>query len=179
MKNSNEGFTLIELMIVGGILLVIVSISFMAYQQGVRKQYGLSQQARNLANALQLARMQALDNKTAIKIDPPPGGVQSIDQLGTWYTKIRFRAPNHGVKEGDYVAVAGLVLEASTSTTETPTTGAYYVSSVTSNTFDCIYYHSDTFKATTDTVARNLTRSAQLIIMKKSYVDTLPKSTCA
>lgn len=178
MKKSNEGFTLAELMIVSTILAVIVAISFMAYQQGSKRMYGLSQQTRSLTTALLLARMQALDNQTALKVT----NATSIDKTGNWYTKLRLTALNHGVKQGDYVAVSGLLLDTSLSTatpvsTETPTVGAFYVSSADVSTFDCVYYHSDAFKATTDTVARNLTRASQLIMVKKSYVDTLPTST--
>ncbi|MBI5251600.1 MAG: prepilin-type N-terminal cleavage/methylation domain-containing protein [Desulfomonile tiedjei] len=173
MKNSNEGFTLVELMIVGTIMAVIVSISFMAYQQGVKRQYGLSQQSRTIANALMLARMQALENKMAIKVT----GARSIDLVGKWYTKVQLTAANHGVKRDDYVAISGLtLLDTSTGSTETPSTGAYYVSGVTGGTFDCVYYHSDSVKETTGTVARNLTRAAQLIIQKKSFVKTLSQA---
>lgn len=185
MKKSEDGFTLVELMIVGGIMLVIVSISFLAYQQGVRREYGLSQQARSLNTALQLARVQALDNKTAIVLT----NAQSMAPVGTWYTTLRLTAANHGVSTGDYVSLTGLTLvDTSTGSTETPTVGAYYVSAVTNNTFDCVYYHSDQLKVTAATAdylstsyrppsaARNLTRSSQLIIRKKSTVDVLASS---
>lgn len=52
-------------------------------------------------------------------------------------------------------------------------TGAYYVSTTLGNTFDCVYYHSDSLQAVAGAVGRNLTRSTQLIIQKKSYVKTL------
>ena len=104
MKSSKDGFTLVELMIVFTILAVIVAISLLAYQGGAKREYGLSQQARSLATALQLARMQALDNKTAIKIT----NAVSTDLMGTWYRKVQITAANHGVKAGDYVAISGL-----------------------------------------------------------------------
>lgn len=182
MKKSEDGFTLVELMIVGGIMLVIVSISFLAYQQGVRREYGLSQQARSLNTALQLARVQALDNKTAIVLT----NAQSMAPVGTWYTTLRLTAANHGVQTGDYVSLTGLTLvDTTTGSTETPTVGAYYVSTFTNNTFDCVYYHSDQLKVTAATAdylstsyrppsaARNLTRSSQLIIRKKSDVQAI------
>jgi prepilin-type N-terminal cleavage/methylation domain-containing protein len=178
VKKSNEGFTLAELMIVCTILAVIVVISVVAYQQGAKKQYGLSQQTRSLATALLLARMQALDNQTALKVTD----ATSIDKTGNYYSKIKLTASNHGVKPGDYVAISGLLLDTALSTatpvsTETPTTGAFYVTAADLSTFDCVYYHSDAFKATSETVARNLTRSSQLIMVKKSWVDTLPTNS--
>jgi prepilin-type N-terminal cleavage/methylation domain-containing protein len=169
VKSSKNGFTLVELMIVFTILAVIVAISYLAYQHGAKREYGLSQQARSLATALQLARMQALDNKTAISIT----NARSTDLLGTWYTKVQITAANHGVKPGDYVAISGLKIAASATSTETPMTGAYYVYGTAGNTFDCVYYHSDSLQATPAAVGRNLTRSSQLIIQKKSLVEAL------
>jgi prepilin-type N-terminal cleavage/methylation domain-containing protein len=168
VKRSNEGFTLVELMIVFMIMCVIVVISYMAYTQGFRREYAISQQARSLATALQLARVQALDNKTAIKITD----ARSAEMTGIWYKKVQITAANHGVHPGDYVAISGLKI-AGSSGTETPTTGAYYVSGTAGDSFDCVYYHSDSLQATPDAVGRNLTRASQLIIQKKSLVEAL------
>jgi prepilin-type N-terminal cleavage/methylation domain-containing protein len=171
-RHSESGFTLIELMVVSTIAAVIVAVSVMAYRQGFTREYALSQQARSLTMALQYARMQALENKNTIPIVT----AQSIDQAGTWFRKIVFTANDHGVQPGDYVAVAGLRTAVST---DTLSAGTFYVSASTPSSFDCVYYHSDSVMvplAPNVALARNLTRTAQLSIQKKGYIDTLPET---
>jgi prepilin-type N-terminal cleavage/methylation domain-containing protein len=162
-RHSESGFTLIELMVVSTIAAVIVAVSVVAYRQGFTREYTLSQQARSLTMALQYVRMQALENKNTITIT----NANSFDQTGSWFRKIAFTANDHGVKAGDYVAVAGLRTAVST---DTLSAGTFYVSASTANSFDCVYYHSDSVMvppAPNVAIGRNLTRTAQLSIQKK------------
>ncbi|AFM25807.1 pilus assembly FimT family protein [Desulfomonile tiedjei] len=173
MKRHREnGFTLIELMVVSTIAAVIVAVSLVAYRQGITREYALSQQARSLTMALQYVRMQALENKNTIRIV----NATSFDQTGAFFRKIAFAATDHGVKVGDYVAVAGL---RSAVSSDTLSAGTFYVSAATTSTFDCVYYHSDSVMVPPSpevAVARNLTRTAQLTIQKKSFIDTVSSS---
>ncbi len=159
-------------MVVSTIAAVIVAVSVMAYRQGFTREYALSQQARSLTMALQYVRMQALENKNTI----PIVNAQSLDQAGAFFRKIAFTATDHGVKVGDYVAVAGL---RTTVSSDTLSAGTFYVSASTPSTFDCICYHSDSVMVPPSpnvALARNLTRTAQLSIQKKGFVDSLSET---
>lgn len=163
-RHGENGFTLIELMVVSTIAAVIVAVSVVAYRQGITREYSLSQQARSLTMALQYVRMQALENKNTI----PIVNAQSLDQAGAFFRKIAFTATDHGVKVGDYVAVAGL---RTTVSSDTLSAGTFYVTAATASSFDCVYYHSDSVMVPPSpevAIARNLTRTAYLSIQKNS-----------
>lgn len=89
-RRGTAGFTLIELMIVIGIVAIIAAVAFPAYQDSVRK--SKRSEAMSALTAVQLAqerfranRPAFTDNLTALPTDDPPGlGLSATSSTGLY-----------------------------------------------------------------------------------------------
>lgn len=165
MKRTDRGFTLAELMVVIAVWGIMAALALLAYRQGLYREYDVSKEMRSLVNAIQLARMRAIESNTISTITQ---GVSSTSAGSGWYSKVTFTAPNHGLQTGDCVIFSGLSAHSGMNV------GTYSVTVSGTDTFVCDYYSKvpTTSVDSAGAVARNVSRAAQLVIMKQSANPT-------
>ncbi len=152
-RSRQQGFTLIELMVVVAVVGIVAAMAMGLYRQGLLTESAQTKITRGLVTSLHLARIRGLNNLAVVNITN--GTYDSAN------TAVVFTAANHGLSTGDYVTFTGLDVHAAMNG------GAYYVTALDANRFQCLHF---TTLSTNDTtgVARCLNRAGKLVIWKRS-----------
>jgi prepilin-type N-terminal cleavage/methylation domain-containing protein len=157
IRSRQEGFTLVELMVVVAVVGVVAALTVGLYRQGLLTESAKSRISRGLVTSLHLARIRGLNNLAVVPITN--GTYDSVN------TVVVFTAANHGLSTGDYVTITHLDTHASMN-------GAtYYVTVLDVNRFQCLHYTTIAGNDTTGR-ARCLNKAGKLVIWKRSAFES-------
>ncbi len=206
---SHKGLTILELMVGLAIIGLLTAIFLGFYKKGFSREYELSTTARSLAAALNMTRMRAMESGLAVKLTgctgtvsqntwtftftgtssvpsgfttTPGGNSASIPSDPVFVTfsnldPLNIRELNGGMNGGAFMISNVTETVSSDQTTYTVTfTCSFYVQPSSVGPQPPYTYGSGTRPPA---FARNLRRSAQLIILKKSAVNWSDSSTVA
>ncbi len=198
MKNR-QGFTITELMVATAVAAILVAVFLGYHRTGFYREYALSSEARSLAAALNTARMKAAEARLFVDLSVCQGTTQ-----GTVYKSWTFTGYSKlptGFRDGDFISFSNLGqadgggtqlnggmnggafrIYTVTETENNPTeykvdfTCDFYVNPVGIAGAALPPYYYGVKNSKRPAFARNLSRSSELIVRKKSAVDWLTGS---
>ncbi|MBI5572122.1 MAG: prepilin-type N-terminal cleavage/methylation domain-containing protein [Desulfomonile tiedjei] len=188
VNRAQAGFTLVELVVVLGMIAIMAAMALAAWRQGLFREYAQSAQIRALTNALHLAQWRALKGGISIPIAAGTSTDTVTSGGELWYNRVQFQTVfPHDFKVGDWVSFSDIAsLPPGSIGHSGLNVGRYSVTAIVDQ-YNFKISSTGLFDATMNDIpqsppypspapvpmVRNATGAAKLVLMKKSTIRAM------